>query len=466
MVLIPLQRTPGPLLVLLLLCLFAAPAKPVQADPATDFARYLTGRKGVRLIHARILPMTGDRTTGLIAEGWLDVGADGRILALGPMSSQPRTSSPTLDCEGRWLTPGLIDANTILGLSGHPVTGITQEQNENSERSLPQLRVIDGINPLDRAIPRVRASGITTVYVNPGEETLISGQGALIKLRPSANIADLVLKAPAALHLNLGEAPKNTWGGKGGPGTRMGSAAVLRMELTAARNWLRGSEKHVREQAQYEAKVAKLGEGEEPPMPPAPRDIDLKKQVLAAALQGDLPVICSAHRQDDILTALRITSEFGIRPILLHATAAWQILPEIGDAQVPLLLGPIRTGPNTFETAAARLDNAALVAAAGLPFAIQTSGALNVRALPHEAAWAVSGGLPADLALLAITRYPAEIFGVADRIGSLTPGLAADLVLWDGHPLETKSRARYVIIEGQLVNDAALFEPFPDGPGW
>lgn len=439
------------------------------ASPDNRWAATLDGDTGVLLIHAHILPMTGKHSTGVIADGWLQLDAEGQIEALGPMSEYPALKLPTLDCQGMWLTPGLIDSNTVLGLSGHPVTGITQEQDDASDRSLPHLRALDGINPLDKAIPRVRAAGITTVYVNPGENTLISGQGALIKLRQSPDIEALILKAPGALHINLGEGPKGTWQGKGGPHTRMGTAAVIRMEFVMAQNWLQGEAKHAREVAQFEAKV-KAGKAKddagEPLLPPAPREVELKKQALADALQRKMPVIFSCHRQDDILTALRLADEFDLDAILLHATAAWQVLPEIATADVPVLLGPIRTGPNSFETSAARLDNAKLVSDAKLNFAIQTSGALNVRALAHEAGWAKSGGLAEAEALLAITRYPAEILGVADRIGSLAPGRDADFVLWSGHPLETASVARYVVIEGKLVNDSDVFDPFPDGPGW
>jgi imidazolonepropionase-like amidohydrolase len=439
------------------------------AQPHDQWEHLFDGETGVILYNAHILPMTGDHSTGVIADGWMQLDFEGHIKALGPMSKYPILKFPTIDCEGMWLTPGLIDSNTVLGLSGHPVTGITQEQDDASDRCLPQLRALDGINPLDKAIPRVRAAGITTVYVNPGENTLISGQGALIKLRQSPDIADMILKAPGALHINLGEAPKDTWQGKGGPQTRMGTAAVIRMEFVMAQNWILGEEKHQREVAQYEAKV-KAGKAKddagEPLLPPAPREVELKKQALADALQHKMPVIFSCHRQDDIITALRLAKEFDLEAILLHATAAWQVLPQIRDAGIPVLLGPIRTGPNSFETSAARLDNAQLVAEARLPFAIQTSGALNVRALAHEAGWAKSGGLAETEALLAITRYPAEILGVDDRIGSLAPGKDADFVLWSGHPLETTSVARYVIIEGKLVNDSDTFDPFPDGPGW
>lgn len=460
-----LSRTLPALLVLLLsLPLLAAHGQPLLTDWSA-----LDGRSDILLINARILPMTGERGTGEIAEGWLRIGADGTIVALGPMSRQPRIALPTLDCQGMILTPGLINADTELGLSGHPVTGITQEQNDTSERSLPQLRVIDGFNPLDKAVPRVRAAGVTTVYVNPGSGALIAGQGALLKLRPSVAVEDLILKAPAALHCNLGEAPKGTWGGRGGPQTRMGLAAVLRAEFLAGRNWLQGQAKYERELAEYQRKVdagiAVNKEGE-PLDPPSPRERDLKKEAIGQALQGKLPVIFSAHRQDDLLTALRIAEEFELELLLLHATAAWQVLPELKAAGAPLLLGPVRTGPGRFETIAARLDNPRLVSDAGLRFCIQTGGALNSRALAHEAAWAMSAGLSEADALRAITRYPAEIFGVADRIGSLAPGLDADLVLWTKHPFDIATEARYVIIEGKLVSDSAQMPMFPEGPGW
>ncbi|MEO7993609.1 MAG: amidohydrolase family protein [bacterium] len=465
------------LLTLGVLCLgLTSMASAADPDP---FVQHLNGHDPCILLHAHILPMLDQEDLGEIVDGWVMVGGDGKIEGYGPMSAMPIRKYATLDCEGMWLTPGLIDANTELGLSGHPVVEMTQDQTETTERALPLLRVTDGINPMDKAIPLVRAAGITTVYVTPGGSALIGGQGALIKLRQVRNIDEMVLKAPAGMHLNLGEGPKATWGGRGGPSTRMGTAAVLRQELTAGQNWIAGRDRYDKKVRDYEEKhaqwVADQGKADaeegaaepaEEPMPPDPPDRDLRKESLALMLRGEIPAIISCHRQDDILTALRLAEEFHLHAILLHATGAWQVADEIKAAGVPILLGPIRTPPDSMETLAARLDNAMLLRQAGIPFAIQTGDALGVRALSHEAAWAESGGLSASSALLSITRWPAEILGVADHVGSIETGKDADLVLWTMHPLETATVARYVIIDGQLVSDSETTPEFIQGPGW
>ncbi|HYE78012.1 MAG TPA: amidohydrolase family protein, partial [bacterium] len=395
--------------------------------------------------------------------------ADGTIADVGDMAVLSLPMGEGIDCTGLTITPGLINADTDIGLIGHPVVEMTRDANETTERALPQLRALDGINPLDKAIPRVRAAGTTTVYISPGEANLISGQGAVIKLRRSPAVEDLVLQAPAGIHINLGEGPKSTWRGKGGPSTRMGTAAVIRQELTAAQNWIKNRDKRRREIEEYQDKVAK-GEDKDkdgnPLKAPDPLDRDLKKEALALLLDRTVPAIFSVHRQDDILTALRIAQEFNLDAIILHGTAAWQVLPELQAAKVPVLVGPVRTDPSSMETLAARLDNAALLEEAGVPFAIQTGDALGARALAHEAAWAMAGGLPRREALLAITRYPAEILGLGDRIGSLEPGKEADLVLWTADPLAITAVARYVLIEGRLVNDSEQLPAFIDAPGW
>lgn len=418
------------------------------------------------LVNARILPMgAGSRE---IERGWLHIGSNGKIAGLGSMDSIPGKTTPRIDCSGLTLTPGLINADTTLGLQGHPVVEMTRDADDASERSLPQLRVLDGINPLDKAIPRVRAAGVTTVYVAPGDRSLISGQGAVIKLRRTAAIDGLLLKAPAGIHINLGESPKEQWRGKGGPSTRMGTAAVIRMELTGVQNWIQNRAKRQRDIDGFKGKLAAWEakkEGDEP-KPPEPFERDLKKESLALLLDRQVPAIFSCHRQDDILTALRIAEEFDLDAIILHGTAAWQVAGELKASGTPVLLGPVRTDPSSMETLAARLDNAALLYGARVPFAIQTGDALGARALAHEAAWAMSGGLPREEALLAITRYPAEILGIADRVGSLEVGKDADLVLWTEDPLQTNAVARWVLIEGQLVNDSEDLPAFIDGPGW
>jgi len=261
-------------------------------------------------------------------------------------------------------------------------------------------------------------------------------------------------RAPVALHMNLGEKPKAHYGGrKEAPGTRMGEAAVLRQAWIDAQEYARthgsgggGGEK------KSDAKDAKKKE----------RDLGL--ETMARALAGEFPVIASARRTDDILTAIRIAEEFGFRLVLSHATDAYKVAGQLAAKKIPVIVGPVTTQPSSLEDLGAIYENAAKLHEAGVAIAIQSDGVHNVRWLPHEAGLAAAYGLPREAALRAITLAPAEILGVADSLGSLDAGKIANVVVADGDPLELTTRIEHIFIAGQAVplesHQTELFERY------
>ena len=174
-------------------------------------------------------------------------------------------------------------------------------------------------------------------------------------------------------------------------------------------------------------------------------------EALLPALDGTMPVLARAHRVDDILTAVRLADEFHLKLILSHGTEAYKVADLLAARKIPVLVGPITTQPERIETQGAIYDNAARLRRAGVEIAIMSDETLNARMLPYEAGLAVAYGLPWEEAIRAITAAPAAIFGVADRIGSLKPGLEADLVVTDGDPLQPLTRLRHLMIAGRPV---------------
>jgi len=296
---------------------------------------------------------------------------------------------------------------------------------------------------------------VTTVLCAPGEGNVLSGQSALIDLRGD-RVSDMIVKAPVGVHVNLGEPPKRLYGKDNkSPQTRMGIASVLRGALVETENYIQKWE-------EYEEKCEQnVRSGSLEYCPPA---TDLKYEALVPVLRGEVPLIVRAHRIDDIETALRISDEFGLRLILNHATDGYKIAEELARRDVPVLLGPVTTQPSSMEKLGAIYENAAILNLAGVKIALQTAQSHNVRILPYHAGLAVAYGLPREEALKAVTINPAEIFGVADRLGSIEAGKLANIAVFDGDPFEPLTRLEHLFIRGREVDlnnrQTELYEKF------
>ncbi len=383
-------------------------------------------------VHTMTETGTIDGGSVVIADGKITLVADGEV-------HTPR-GAVVIDATGKNVFPGLIDAGTTLGLVEISAVDVTKDTDEKADPVLPQLRVIDGFNPDSALIPVARMNGITSVLTTPGEVGLFGGQSAFVRLR-GATLEEALIKAPAAIHVNLGEAPKSHFGDKKQlPSTRMGLAALFRETLIKAREY---QGKLDRWEAATE-RFAETGEGEAP----VPPTRDLKLEALLPVLAGDIPLIVRAHRADDIGTALRLGDELGVRIVLRWATEAWRVAGEIKKRNVPVIVGPTTTQPETMETQGAIYENAKRLHEAGIKIAIQTASAHNVRNLPYEAGLAVTYGLPYEAALAAVTRNPAEILGVADRVGTLEKGKDADVIVVDGDPFQPLSKLEKLFIGG------------------
>lgn len=396
------------------LCMFgvAAAALVAQAAPAP-----VATPKVFAVLGGTVVTMAG----APIADGGVLV-RDGKIEKVGTVAELALPADvPVL--RAAVVTPGLIDARATVGLSGLLNVPHDQDQLEKSAPVQPELRAIDAFNARDELVGWLRGFGITTVHTGHGPGALISGQTMVVKTHGRSADADVV-RALAMVAVTLGD------GGRGrdgkAPGTRAKSVAMLREHLQKAR--------------EYAAKRQR----------DAAAPVDLALETTAKVLAGEVPLLVTAHRAHDILAALRVAKEFGIRIVLDGAAEAYLVLPEIVAAQVAVLPHPAmaRTGG---ELENGTMELAKLLLDAKVPFALQSGFEAYVpktRVVLWEAGVAVGRGLPAEAALRALTIEAARLLGIDARVGSLQPGKDADLAMFDGDPFEYTTHCVGTVVDG------------------
>lgn len=330
--------------------------------------------------------------------------------------------------EASVVTPGLIDAHSVVGLAGIYNQDSDQDQLETSNAIQPELRAIDAYNAREELVKFVLNKGVTTTHTGHGPGALASGQTMIAKTAYNT-VEKALVDSATTVAFTLGSGVSRNFDK---PGTRSKGVAMLRQKFIDAREY------------------AEKRKAEDPDKRPSK---DLRKEALADVLNGELTAMITAHRANDIMTALRLKEEFGFNMILDGAAEAYLVLDEIKAAGVPVIIHPtmIRTyggAKNASFTTASKL------AKAGIPFAFQSGFEGYVpktRIILYEAAIAAAYGLPREQALQALTKQPAQILGISDRVGSIAKGKDADLVLFDGDPLEYTTHISSVIVDGKVV---------------
>ncbi|MEJ6949510.1 amidohydrolase [Natronospora cellulosivora (SeqCode)] len=378
------------------------------------------------IVNGKIMTMAGEiikRGTVLIDGTKIkDIGTDIEI----------PSDAEIIDVSSKTVFPGMIDAHTHLGIGEDGVGWEGRDYNEMTDPITPHLRAIDAINPVEEGIINARKHGITTVMTGPGSANVIGGISVAIKTIGKV-VDDMIIKDAVGIKAAFGENPKRVYNEKGKiPSTRMGVAAVIREALMQAQDYL--SEK--------EEKAAK-GEFFKR---------DIKNESLIRILKKEIPLKAHAHRADDIMTILRVAKEFDIDITLEHCTEGHFIAEKIAEAAVPAIVGPTLTGKVKVELKDRSFKTPGVLAKAGVKVAIMSDHpVVPTENLPIYAALSVKDGMEEEEALKAITINPAEILGVADRVGSIEVGKDADIVIFDGHPLDIKSKVEKVFINGELV---------------
>jgi imidazolonepropionase-like amidohydrolase len=359
---------------------------------------------------------------------------DGKISAIG-VADQITVPKDYRVLEAAVVTPGLIDAHSTVGFAGILNQPHDQDQLERSAPLQPELRAIDGFNAQEDLIAWVRSFGVTTIHAGHAPGELISGQ-TLVAKTSGRTVQDAVIVEARAVAATLGPAGQKT--DAKSPGTRGKAISMLRAELIKAREYL---DKHKRA-----ADAPDKGE------PPAR---DLRLEILGKVLSGELPLLVTASRSQDIANALRLAGEFDIKIWLDGADESYLLIDEIKAAGVPVIVHP------TMQRAYADHENLSMetagkLVAAGIPVALQSgyeSYVPKTRVVLFEAGVAAANGLSFENALRAITIDAAKILGVADRVGSLEVGKDGDLALYDGDPFEYTTHCIGTVIEGKVVSE-------------
>ena len=349
---------------------------------------------------------------------------DGRIVAVGTSVSIP-PGVTRIDASGKWVTPGLIDGAGQLGLVEIGAVSATREGTVQGDTIAAAFNVAEGINPASTLIPVTRIEGITTALAVPSGN-LVSGQAVLIDL-DGATMEQMVVRSPVGIVADLSESGKDDAGG-----SRAGIAARLRQVL--------------RDALEYERRKTDFSRAQMRPLAASAGDLE----ALLPVLHGRVSLIALANRRSDIETALRLAKEFRLKLILAGAAEGWEMAAAIAAAGVPVLVEPMDNIPG-YDSLGIRYENAALLVKAGVTVALLETDTHKSRNLRQQAGNAVAYGMAWDQALRAVTLSPAEIFGVADRYGSLEPGKVANLVVWSGDPFEFTTGVEHVLIRGKEI---------------
>lgn len=366
---------------------------------------------------------------------------DGKIAAVGAQVTIPADAT-RIDARGKWVTPGLIDGAGQMGLVEIGAVSGTREGTVKGDTIAAAFNVVEGINPASTLIPVTRIEGITTTLAAP-LGNLVSGQAVLIDL-DGTTVEQMLVKSPVGIVADLSESGK-----EGAGGSRAAVTARLRRVF--------------RDALEYERRQADYGRAQIEPLAASAADL----AALLPVLHGREPLIARANRRSDLETCLRLAKEFNLKLILAGAAEGWQIADAIARAGVPVLVEPLSNIPS-YDALGIRLENAAVLAHAGVRVAVIETDTHNARNLRQQAGNAVSYGLAWDQALRAVTLAPAEIFGVADRYGSLEPGKVANIVVWSGDPFEFTTRVEHVLIRGREIplrsRQTELFERYKQLP--
>lgn len=382
------------------------------------------------ILHGNVHPMAADA----IADGFVRF-ENGKITAVGPMAEYaPQAGEDVLDAGGQFVMPGMVDAHCHIGLIGDSLGFEGDDVNEITDAATPQLRAVDGINPLDRCFSEALAAGVTTVVTLPGSANPVGGQAAAIKTC-GRRVDDMVIRAPEAMKFALGENPKRCYKDRDEtPMTRMGTAAVIREQLYKAREYME-----------------KLSEAAHDPDADKPA-FDMKCEALLPVLRREIQAHFHAHRADDIFTAIRIAKEFDLDYVIVHGTEG-HLVADLLAAEGARVV----TGPHFGDRCKPELVNKSFAAPgeldrAGVLTAICTDHPETpLQYLPLCAALAVRSGMDEAAALRAITWNPARIAGLDGRVGALKAGLDADIVVLTGSPLELGSAVTAVFVGGEKV---------------
>jgi len=387
----------------------------------------------VAIRNATIVPVS----SAPIANGTI-VFTNGKITAIGASAEVP-AGATVIDGTGLFVYPGMIDSGSSVGLIEIDAVAGTVDTTELGDFN-PNARAAVAINPHSELVPVTRVSGVTHVVSTP-EGGVISGQSALVQLA-GWTPAEMVVKSPTAMHLRFPRLRGAPFEGLSfDEDAEKDRKKDYTKELDKLRDLFRDAQAYAKAQSARasDRNVMRF-------------DRDLVLEALVPVVEGKVPVVLHANQARDIKAALEFSDEFKLKAILSGGNDVARVIAELKKRSVPVLLGPILALPQREDDPYDLLfTNAKTLHDNGIAFAIQGSDSHNTRNLPYHAASCAAFGLPKDVALKSITLFPAQIWGVADRLGSLEVGKEASLIVTDGDPLEFRTNVKRVYIAGEEI---------------
>jgi imidazolonepropionase-like amidohydrolase len=379
------------------------------------------GAQTIALTGAKVFPVSQPPI-----ENATVVIVNGKITAVGANVAIP-ANAERIDASGTWITPGLIDPATVLGVVEVGAVPQSNDARAKGEKSIAAaFRVWEGLNPASMLWAPTRNEGITTVGVVP-RGGLVAGQAAVVDL-VDGPASQMLRRKPAAMVAQLQSGAS--------PDTSSRGEVLLRL-----REVLQDAKMYATHRQAYDAARTRTLATTRPNL-----------EALVPVVTGRMPLMLSVDRAADIATALDLAREFTLDLVLVGAEEGWMVADRIAAAHVPVITGALDNIPSSFATLGARQENAALLRKAGVHVALSGDGeSFNVRNLKQHAGNAVAYGLSWDDALRAVTLTPAEILGVSASIGTLQPGREANLVVWDGDPFEFGTQAVRVLVHGREI---------------
>ena len=361
---------------------------------------------------------------GIIEQGTILLDG-GKIAAVGAEVEIP-ADAQVIDVQGRIVTPGFIDAHTHIGIDEEIHQPMGDDCNEMTEPNTAELRAMDAINYRDLSFQDAVKAGITTVMITPGSANVFGGLVAVMKTA-GKTYKEMLVNGEAGLKMAFGENPKRVYGEKDkAPSTRMATMAIARQGFYEAKEYLKKSDED--------------------------REFNLQTEHIAKALEGGIPVRAHAHRADDIMTAIRLRDEFQLDLVVEHCTDGHLIVEELKEAGVKVAVGPSLSNRAKVEMENVTFRTPGVLASAGVDVAIITDAPCTpIQYLPICAGMAMREGMTEEDAFKALTIVPAKILKVDDRLGSLTVGKDADVVVWNNHPMEIMGRPELVFVNGKQI---------------
>jgi imidazolonepropionase-like amidohydrolase len=397
---------------------------------------------------------------------------DGKIASVGPGAGVAPTGATVVDVRGKWVTPGIIDSHSHMGVYSSPDTEAHSDGNEATKPVTAEVWAEHGFWPQDPNLPRALAAGVTTIQVLPGSANLIGGRSFTAKLRlPATSARELRIEgAPQGMKMACGENPKRTYGDKGGPQTRMGNVAGYRAAFQDAseyrRRWQlfqRDLDRWQTDRAEASTKMADATTADEDKAalritlekdPPEPPSVNLAMETLMGVLDGKILVHNHCYRADEMNLMMDVAHEFGFKiRSFHHALEAYKIRDRLATEEVSVSTWVDWWGFK-MESYDGIRANLAMVQQAGGRAIMHSDSEIEVRQLNQEVGKAIAAGeavgirISDDQALRMITANPAWALGIDNRTGTLTPGKDADVVVWDHQPFSVYARPELVFVEG------------------